>query len=383
MIPITRPSVGPDELAGLAAVIDSGWLTQGPRVAEFERRVAASCGAEFAVAVSNCTTALHLALVALGVGPGDEVIVPSMSFIATANAVVHAGATPVFAEVDPRTFNLDPAAAEAAITPRTKAVMPVHQIGQPADIDVFHALARRHGLRVVEDAACALGSRYKGRPIGGHSELVCFSFHPRKVICTGDGGMVLTNDPALAARVRLLRQHGMSIPDTARHGASKLIIESYAEVGYNYRMTDLQAAVGIAQMDKLDDLVARRRARAARYAEALAGHPWLEPPFVADYAEPNFQSYALTLRPGCPRSRNAILEGLLARGIAAKPGIMTAHREPAYRDRGVRVRLPVTEAAADHSLLIPLFPDMTDAEQDRVIAALGEVFDEVPARAGG
>jgi dTDP-4-amino-4,6-dideoxygalactose transaminase len=370
MIPITRPCFGPEEEAAAVAALRSGWLTQGPRVAEFERVVAAYGGAAQAVAVANCTVALHLALLAVGVGPGDEVVVPSMSFIATANAVRHCGARPVFAEVDPRTFDLDPEATEAAIGPRTRAVLVVHQIGLPADLDRFHAIGERRGVAVVEDAACALGSSYRGRPIGSHSTLVCFSFHPRKVISTGEGGMILTSDPAFAARLRLLRQHGMSVPDTARHGARDLVVESYLEVGYNYRLTDLQAAVGIEQMRRLPELVSRRRALAARYDAALTGHPWLAPPFVPEHAEPNYQSYAVTLADGAPVSRDDLLRHLLASGIAAKPGIMTAHREPPYRDEGWH--LPVTERASDRSLLLPLFPDLAESDQDRVVATLLE-----------
>jgi perosamine synthetase len=373
MIPITKPVLGPEEYERVRQVLESGWLTQGPRVAEFERQVADYVGARHAVACSSCTTALHMALAVLGIGPGDEVIVPSLSFIATANAVRYVGARPVFAEVDPDTYNPDPADVEARVTPRTKAVLVVHQMGLPADLDRFLELGRRHHVRIVEDAACALGSRYKGRPVGAHSEMACFSFHPRKVICTGDGGMVTTNNAEYAERLRLLRQHGMNIPDTVRHGATRVLTEEYVCLGYNYRLTDLQAAVGIEQMKRLDDLVGRRKQLARRYTEALGRSPKLRCPYVPPYADPNYQSYPVRLTAECPVARDEILQGLLDAGIAAKRGIMTSHREPAYRGVYGGEPLPKTEAASDRSLLLPLYPTLTEAEQDVVIRRLAEL----------
>lgn len=369
MIPITRPLMGPEEEEAAAVAIRSGWITQGPKVAEFERAVAAYCGAAHAVAVSNCTTALHLALLVAGVGPGDEVICPSMSFIATCNAVRHAGATPIFADVDPRTFNLAPAATQAAITPRTKAILVVHQIGLPAELDRFQAIAKAHRLAVIEDAACAIGSRYRGQQIGSHGELVCFSFHPRKVITTGEGGMITTNRADYAERLRLLRQHGMSVSDAVRHSSRKVVIEQYTCLGYNYRMTDIQAAIGIEQMKRLPEIVARRREIAARYTEALQDHPWLRPPYVPDDADHNFQSYAVTLSADAPCSRDELMQDLLEQGIATRRGIMLAHLEPACADLPAAV-LPRSEEASHRSFLLPLYPQMTDDEQQRVIAAL-------------
>ena len=369
MIPITLPLFGPEEEQAAAAAIRSGWVTQGPQVAAFERAVADYCGAAHAVAVSNCTTALHLALLLLDVGPGDEVICPSMSFIATANSIRYTGATPIFAEVNPQTYNLDPDAVEAAITPRTKAILVVHQLGLPADLDRFAALTAKHGVSIVEDAACAIGSGYRGCKIGEHGNLTCFSFHPRKVITTGEGGMITTDRADFADRLRLLRQHGMNLSDAARHSSRKAVIENYVCLGYNYRMTDIQGAIGVEQMKRLEGIVARRRELATRYTRALRSHAWLRPPYVPDETEPNFQSYAAHLAPEAPLSRDDLMQRLLEQGIATRRGVMLAHTEPACADLPVQ-RLPRSEQASRQSLLLPLFPQMTDEAQQQVIAAL-------------
>jgi len=254
-----RPWLGAEEAAAVAEVIASGWIAQGPRVAAFEQVVRSRVGAAYGVAVSSGTAALHLSLLALSVGPGDEVVAPSLSFIATANAIRHAGAVPVFADVCEQTQNLTAHTIEQVLTPRTKAVILVHQGGTPADIGAVRKLCEPRGISIVEDAACALGSVYEGRPIGCHSDLVVFSFHPRKVITTGEGGMIMTRSGEFAERMRRLREHAMSVSAADRHSASKVIIESYAETGFNYRMSDLQAAVGLVQVTRLDAILARRR----------------------------------------------------------------------------------------------------------------------------
>jgi dTDP-4-amino-4,6-dideoxygalactose transaminase len=364
-VPFARPYFKGHEGAAVAEVIASGWVSQGPKVREFEAAFAQRVGAVDAVATTNCTTALQLALYVAGVGPGDEVIVPSLSFIATANAVWQNGATPVFADVDPQTFNLDPAATERAITPRTKAVMPVHQIGLPADMDPFLELAERHGIAIVEDAACAIGASYKGRPVGSISPLACFSLHPRKVITTGEGGMIAVQDPAVADRLRKLRQHAMDLSDLARHGADDIVFEGYPERGWNARMTDMQAALGLCQLEILDEILAERTRLAQRYTEALAHLPHLDAPYEPDYAVRTWQSYALTVRPSSPVERTDLMRRLLHDGVATRRGVMAIHHEAAYAD--TRPLLPNTEAAARDSFMLPLFPGLTDAEQDYVI----------------
>jgi perosamine synthetase len=366
-IPLTRPVLGDAEERAVLEVLRSGWLVQGPKVAEFERMTAALVGAHHAVATSNCTTALHLALVLHGIGAGDEVIVPSFTFIATANAVTYTGATPVFADIDPLTYNLDPDAVDTAITPKTKAIMPVHQIGLAADMERLRALARQHGLALIEDAAPALGATYRGRRVGGLGNTACFSFHPRKAVTTGEGGMITTDDEALAERARVLRAHGMSVSDLARHQARRVIIEEYQDLGYNYRMSDLHAAIGIEQLKRLPSILAQRRELAERYAAAFGDLEGVQLPFSSSETPHTYQSYMLQLGADAPTTRERLMEELLAAGIPTRRGVMAIHREPVYRERCRSVSLPVTETAAATTILIPLYAGMTEGEQQYVI----------------
>lgn len=368
MIPITRPFVGQEEADAAAQAVLSGWLSQGQRVAEFEQAVAEYTGARHAIATSNCTTALHLALMVAGVGPGDEVICPSFSFIATANAVLHAGAAPVFVDIDAHTYNIDPALIERAITPRTKAIIPVAQIGLAADIPAVLAIARKHGLKVVEDAAPSLGATIGEGRVGSMSDFTCFSFHPRKSITTGEGGMITTNDGAAAERLRIMRSHGASTSDLARHQAGTTAIEEYPELGWNYRMTDIQGAIGCVQLGKLERVLASRAHLAQRYNTLLADEERLATPFAPAGYRHTYQSYCVRLRGARPRQ--AIMDELAAQGIASRRGVMAIHQEPLYRGRFPGLSLPETEAAAAETLLLPLYATMTDAEQDTVVAAL-------------
>jgi dTDP-4-amino-4,6-dideoxygalactose transaminase len=386
-IPLARPSTDEQDVAAVAAVIRSGWLTQGPAVAAFEAAFCERTGAPDAVAVSNCTNALHLAFVALGIGRGDEVICPSMSFIATVNAVVHVGAEPVLADVDDRTFNVTAATVSRCITPRTRAILLVHQIGLPADLDEIASLARDHGLGLVEDAACAIGSTYKGRAIGsaalgspargpGLTGLCCFSFHPRKLIATGDGGMITLGDSEQAARLRRLRQQGMSVSDLERHHSARVVTETYPEVGYNYRLTDVQAALGLTQLARLDDMLIRRREQAARYDAAFARHPRLLVPQIAADRTTNYQSYMLSIDGATASERDEIMNFLLERRIASRRGVMCAHREEPYRGALAPGGLSASERASDRSICLPIFHDLSATDQDRVIDGVLAALDK-------
>jgi perosamine synthetase len=372
MIPIAKPYLTVDEAQASYDTILSGWITQGPRVAEFEEKFAAYTGAKYAVAVSNCTTGLHLAMIVAGIGLGDEVICPSMSYIATANSITYVGATPVFAEVNPENYNLDPIDTEKRITSATKAILLVHQIGMPADIEAFKKLAHKYKLLLIEDAACAAGSAYKGNKIGFHSDLVCFSFHPRKVISTGDGGMITTNNEAYYQRMKLLRQHGMSVNDRVRHESSKVIFEDHLEVGYNYRMTDIQAAVGIKQLEKLDWIVEERRKIALRYDKEFANIDCIRLPIEKEGYFSNYQSYSIYLKENAPISRNELMQKMLDAGVSTRRGIMTTHRETAYKQ--LNLSLPFSEDAADQSIIIPLYVPMSDEQIDEVIRCFKDAF---------
>jgi dTDP-4-amino-4,6-dideoxygalactose transaminase len=368
-IPVMRPWIGAEEAAAAAAAVESGWVAQGPRVAEFERAFAASIGGGHGVAVSSCTAALHLALLEAGIGPGDEVVVPSLSFIATANAARYVGARPVFADVDAVTLNLTPETVEAALTDRTRAVILVDQCGVPADLDAMRKLCDARGIAIVEDAACAVGAEYRGRPVGVGADVAAFSFHPRKLLTTGEGGMIVTPDPERAVRLRRLREHGMDASAAQRHASRQPVIEHYLETGYNYRMTDIQAAIGLVQLGKLPVLVARRRELAMRYQRLLAGIPGIQMIIDPEYGRTNFQSFWLLLPADAPVGRDGLLRLLAAEGISARRGIMAAHAEPAYADEGPWA-LPVTERTAADSLILPLFHDLSVAEQDLVVDVL-------------
>ena len=367
MIPIAKPYLTADEAQAAYDTILTGWITQGPRVAEFEEKFAAYTGAKYAVAVSNCTTALHLAMIVAGIKEGDEVICPSMSYVATANSIKYVGAKPVFAEVNPVTYNLDAEDTERKITPKTKAILLVHQIGMPADIDAFKRLADKYNLKLIEDAACAAGSAYQNAKIGSHSELVCFSLHPRKVISTGDGGFVTTNREDYYLRMKLLRQHGMSVNDRVRHESAKVIFEDHVEVGYNYRMTDIQAAVGIKQLEKLDWIVAERRKIAMQYHEAFKDIDFIRLPIEEPGYFSNYQSYSIYLKDTCPISRNELMQKMLDAGVSTRRGIMTSHRETAYKAECAGLSLPISEGAADNSIILPLYVPMSSDDIKKVI----------------
>ena len=381
-IPITRPWLGDEECEAVSRALASGWVSQGPEVASFEREFCEAVGADYACAVSSCTSALYLALLAVGVQPDDEVVTVSHSFIATANAIRYCQATPVFVDIRPATFNMDPALLEAAIGPRVRAILCVHQVGMPCNLEQILAVGRAHGLPVVEDAACAIGSEIRtpdgwqmiGRP---HGDVACFSFHPRKLLTTGDGGMLTTNNPEYDRQFRLLRHHCMDIPDTTRHSSSEVVFESYPDLGYNFRMTDIQASMGRVQLSRLPEIVRSRRRLAQRYKEGLASIRGLGLPVEPEWAHSNWQS---CVRLPEDRDQRAVMQSMLDAGIATRRGVMCIHREHSYPRESWRSAsdeddsLCHSEYAQDHTIVLPLYSQMSDEQQNRVISKLAEAL---------
>jgi perosamine synthetase len=364
---IAAPLFDEKEIDKVRECLNSGWVTQGPMVQQFEQRVGARHAAQFALATTSCTAALHLATMGLDLGPGDEVIVPAFTWVTSAHCAEYVGAKAVFADIDLATFNLDPAAVEAAITPRTKALVVVHLFGKAAPMRELLAIAHRHGLRVIEDAACAIGTTYEGKPVGALGDIGCFSFHPRKVITTGEGGLVTTNDARLAERVRWLRNHGATGPAPGADPTKPYTMSAFEVLGYNLRLSDIQAAVGMAQMDKLEALLAERRAIALRYTEALNQLPGLQTP--TDDPGHTYQSYVVRVVEGGRTRRNSVMDHLAARKIQTRPGTHAAHRLGYYTKKyGVKAQdFPVACVAEDTSITLPIFPGMTSAQQSEVV----------------
>jgi len=388
IIPVAKPLMDDREAAAARRAILSGWVTQGPEVAAFEREFAAFVGCDFACAVSSCTTALHLALLAVGVQAGHEVITVSHSFIATANSIRYCNAIPVFVDIDPVTFNIDPGLVESAITQQTRAILAVHQMGMPCDILAVREIASRHHLPLIEDAACAIGSEIEvgekweriGRP---HGDIACFSFHPRKLLSTGDGGMVTCSNAHYDREFRLLRQHGMSVPDAVRHQARDVIFEDYPILGFNYRMTDIQAAIGREQLKRLPEVLVRRRSLASRYQEKLKQVPGIRVPEEPTWAHSNWQSFCTYLPDHVDQRR--VMQAMLDAGISTRRGVMCAHREPAYGEAswycgGGENRcsgpncshLKHSERAQDTTIILPLYHELTETDQDYIVEMLAD-----------
>jgi perosamine synthetase len=388
-IPIAKPTVTEGVVELMAEALSSGWVSMGPLTQRFEQLVCDYTGAKHAVAMNSCTSAIHIAMLAHGIGPGDEVLCPSYSFIATANGIRHAGAEPRFVDIAPETLNMDATLAEQLIqdeyTPelrhrqsgrKLKGILLVHQIGLPGDIDAFADLARRYNLVLLEDNACGLGSTYKEQPLGSSGYTGMLSFHPRKVITSGEGGMLLTNDGTIAEKARVLRAHGMSISDLVRHNASSTLYESYEVIGYNYRLTDLQAALGIRQMEHIEDFIERRRSVAARYNEAFAGFEeialLMPPSYVTRW---NYQSYPIRLLNGNREMRDQLMQTLHEAGIATRRGIPPIHKEPVYAQN---LTLANTERVSETSLFLPIYPSMSDEDAEYVITHVRKAVAQLP-----
>ncbi len=372
-IQISLPSTGDDEWQATREPLSNGWLTQGPKVAQFEKAFAERHRVPHALATTSCTTALHLILAAMRIGPGDEVIVPSFTWVATANSVLYCGATPVLADVDRHTYNIDPADVARRVTPRTKAVIAVHLFGLAADMDALRA-ALPPGMPIIEDAACAAGASYRGVPAGGLGLAAAFSFHPRKSITTGEGGMFTSRDPELSATADMLRNHGASISEEQRHrGPRPYLLAEFNLLGFNYRMTDLQGAVGLVQLGKLDRFIAEREQWARWYMDQLADIPWLRMPSLPEGGQHAWQAFVTYVDPArAPMPRNDIMERLQADGISTRPGTHAIHMLGYYRQRfGCRPDdLPGARDCNDHTMAIPLHNRMVAEDYAYVVERL-------------
>jgi perosamine synthetase len=367
LIPISKPFLTEDEAQAAYDTVLSGWVTQGPKVAEFEKKFASYVGSKYAVAVSSCTTALHLSLIVSGVKSGDEIICPSMSFIATANSIRYSGGIPVFADCRKEDYNIDPQEVEKLITRKTKGIMIVHQMGIPAEIDKFKKICKKHKLFLIEDAACAIGSEYKNKKIGSHSDLICFSFHPRKVITTGDGGMITTSNKEFYERLKQLRQHGMTVNDLDRHNSTRFINEDYVGLGYNYRLTDIQAAIGIKQLEKIEMLIKGRSKIAEIYNQKLSNLREVNLPKIDVNDKTNYQSYPVYINNISEEKRDEIIQSMLDFGIGLKKGIMLAHKTSSYKYLKQKNPLLVSEDLSSHSVLLPLYPGLESEEINNII----------------
>lgn len=368
-VPICKPYFDEKEPEAAKKVVESGWIIQGPKTEEFEKQVAIYTGSKFAVATSNCTTALHLALLAANIKPGDEVICPSFTFIATPNSIEFAGAKPIFIDINKDTYNIDENLIEENITDKTKAIMPVDQVGLSCDYDKILKISKDYNLKIIEDAAPALGARYKDRMIGSISDLTCFSFHPRKSITTAEGGMITTNNQEYAEKLKMLRSFGTKVSPLDR--LKGFAHEEYPEIGYNYRITDIQSAIGIEQMKKLQEILKKRADLAKVYNEELSKIKNIQIPYVPNYTKHTYQTYVIKI---LNQSRDKIMKKLLEKEISVKPGVEMCHTQPCYIKKYGKISLPKTEEANNSTILIPLYPSMTKEEQDYVIKNLKEAM---------